>query len=80
MDLSTSLPIMIHLETVVQQEGDSTQHIFDEPGQLVQVGRALYIRYKETSEDDGTQIPVTMKIEPDGDVKITRGEQNGNQS
>lgn len=79
MELSASLPIMIHLETIVQQNGDSTQHVFDEPGQLVQVGRSLYIRYKETSEDDGSQIPVTMKLESDGDVKLTRGAQSTGQ-
>lgn len=74
MDISTGLPIAIHLETVVTQDGEATQHVFDEQGQLVQMGQTLYIRYKETSEDDHSLVPVTLKVEPDGDLKLTRGD------
>ncbi|ANK60249.1 MULTISPECIES: DUF1934 domain-containing protein [Loigolactobacillus] len=79
MDLSTGLPIAIHLETFVTQDDEETQHVFDEAGQLVKMGQTLYIRYKETSEDDGSLIPVTLKVEPEGDVKLTRGDRESGQ-
>ncbi|KRN27893.1 hypothetical protein IV38_GL001732 [Lactobacillus selangorensis] len=77
MAMTTGTPIAIHLETHVTQNGETEKHVFDEKGQLVQIGQSLYIRYKETSEDDGSLIPVTLKIEQNGDIQLSRGDTNG---
>ncbi|KRO17280.1 DUF1934 domain-containing protein [Lacticaseibacillus saniviri] len=73
MDLSSGIPIQIHLETYVTQEGETEQHLFDEPGTLVQMGDNLYIRYQETDEESGTTYPVTLKVQGDGDIQLSRG-------
>lgn len=75
MDLSKGLPVSIHLETEVDQSGEHTQFIFDLMGQIVTIGDTIYIRYKETT-DEGQQVPVTLKVEPDGKVQLTRSGEN----
>ena len=75
MDLSKGLPVSIHLETEVDQGGEHTQFIFDLMGQIVTIGDTIYIRYKETT-DEGQQVPVTLKVEPDGKVQLTRSGEN----
>lgn len=72
-NLETGLPIEIHLETRVEQNNETEKHVFNEKGQIAQIGQTLYLRYKETNAEDGTQIPVTLKILPDGDVQLSRG-------
>lgn len=72
MDLTNATPIEIHLETLVKQEGDTTKHVFDEPGQLVQMGDTLYFRYSEIDQDTGAKTPVMIKVMADGDVQLSR--------
>lgn len=71
MELKNGLPVSIHLKTKVQQHGEVQEFLFDLQGQIVQIGDTLYIRYKELQED-GQEIPVTIKVLPDGDVQLTR--------
>ncbi|MGX7198610.1 DUF1934 domain-containing protein [Enterococcus nangangensis] len=73
MDLKNSHNITVHLTTQVQQGAEQAEFTFDLAGQLVQMGDTLYIRYKEVPEEGGEEIPVTIKIEPEGNVQIMRG-------
>lgn len=73
-NLSTGVPVQIHLETAMQQAEDSSNFVFDVTGQLVQMGETIYIRYEEASE--AGDIPVTVKIMPNGDVRLTRSAEN----
>lgn len=73
MDLGRGLPVTIHLETFVTQEGETENHVFDEPGIVVEVGDTLYIRYREINEEEGTDYPVTVKLRADGSVQLSRG-------
>lgn len=73
MDLSRGIPVKIHLETYVTQDDETENHVFDEPGTLVQMGETLYIRYREINEEEGTNYPVTLKLRGDGDVQLSRG-------
>lgn len=72
MDLTHGLPISIHLETKVMQHGETADFLYDLTGQIIKMGDILYIRYKEIQEDTKEEIPVTVKIEPDGSVQLTR--------
>lgn len=71
MELKRGLPISIKLATKVSQHGETQDFLFDLQGQLVQIGDTLYLRYQELQED-GSEIPVTIKIMPDGVVQLTR--------
>lgn len=71
-ELNTKLPVKIHLTTQIEQEGQISQHVFDEDGQLVQMGSTLYLRYHEEDEESHRQIPVTLKIQEDGKLILTR--------
>lgn len=62
--------IAIHLETIVQQEGETQNFVFDLDGQLVKIGDTLYIRYKEETAEG--QVPVTIKLLPDGSLQLIR--------
>lgn len=73
MDLSRGIPVTIHLQTYVTQEGQTEEHVFDEPGSVVELNDTLYIRYREINEEEHTNYPVTLKLRGDGDVQLTRG-------
>ncbi|KRM71269.1 DUF1934 domain-containing protein [Lacticaseibacillus brantae] len=77
MDQTQGIPVQIHLETFVTQEGETEQNIFDEPGTVVQLGDALYIRYQETNDETGESMPVTLKIKSSDDVSLSRGSSEG---
>lgn len=70
-ELSKGIPISIHLTTNVRQAGETENFLFDLQGQAVKIGDTLYIRYKEI-QPDGTDVPVTMKIMPDGLIQLIR--------
>ncbi|WP_430609913.1 DUF1934 domain-containing protein [Enterococcus sp. DIV0876] len=70
-ELSQGVPISIHLTTNVRQGDQSEDFLFDLQGQAVKIGDTLYIRYKEI-QPDGEEIPVTMKIMPDGVIQLIR--------
>ncbi|WP_268913893.1 DUF1934 domain-containing protein [Lentilactobacillus sp. SPB1-3] len=74
---ANNLPVQIHLRTDILQDGKKSNFVFDMEGQLVEIGNAIYIRYDE--EVEGGSIPVTIKINGNGDVKITRSGQNRSQ-
>ena len=66
-------PVSIQLQTEVYQNEEKQEHFFDVTGQLVKIGTTLYLRYKETPEEEGAaDIPVTIKIEADGTVQLIR--------
>ncbi|MGX7350611.1 hypothetical protein RU97_GL001593 [Enterococcus canis] len=69
MDLTQGVPISIQLKTTVKQE-DTQDFLFDLTGQIIKIGDTLYIRYKE--KQDGVEIPVTIKVEPDGTIQLIR--------
>ncbi|GEP19647.1 DUF1934 domain-containing protein [Pediococcus argentinicus] len=71
-DLQTGVPVEIHLETFIDQEGEQTHLVFDEPGQLFKMGESIYLRYQEVDEESQKSIPVTLKIEGNGNVQLTR--------
>jgi uncharacterized beta-barrel protein YwiB (DUF1934 family) len=70
-ELSQGIPISIHLTTKVKQEGETEDFLFDLQGQAVKIGDTLYLRYKEI-QPEGTEVPVTMKIMPDGVIQLIR--------
>ncbi len=70
-ELSQGVPISIHLTTNVRQGDQTEDFLFDLQGQAVKIGDTLYIRYKEI-QPDGEEIPVTMKIMPDGVIQLIR--------
>ncbi|AXR44025.1 DUF1934 family protein [Pediococcus pentosaceus] len=74
--LNNGIPIEIHLETFIEQEGEKTHLAFDEPGQIFQMGDSLYLRYQEKNEETGKKSPVTMKIDGDGNVLLTRSSES----
>lgn len=73
-NLATGVPVQIHLETNILQEGQRSNFVFDVVGQLVRVGTSIYIRYNEDA-DEGP-VPVTIKISDDGNIKLTRSGEN----
>ncbi len=73
-NLTTGVPVQVHLETNIVQNGETSDFVFDVTGQLVRVGSSIYIRYRE--ENDGGDVPVTIKIMDSGDVKLTRSGEN----
>ncbi|MFD1420474.1 DUF1934 domain-containing protein [Lactiplantibacillus songbeiensis] len=75
-DLTTGVPVAIHLETQAVQDGDAANYALDVDGQLVQMGDAFYLRYKEASKDQGQPVPVTIKLAANGDVVLTRSAEN----
>lgn len=72
MDLTQALPIAIHLETITVQEGTRQDFVLDVAGQIVKIGDTLYIRYKETATENMEEVPVTIKILPDGSLQLIR--------
>lgn len=71
MTAPQTTPIKLHLHTVIEQMQQREEHIFDETGQITQVGNSLYLRYVETSEGQG--LPVMIKIASDGTLQLSRG-------
>ncbi len=74
-NLRAGIPVQVHLETNIVQDDQSSSFVFDVSGQLVQIGESIYIRYNEDSDDQG-KVPVTIKIMPNGSVKLTRSASN----
>ncbi|MFC6182614.1 DUF1934 domain-containing protein [Lactiplantibacillus daowaiensis] len=75
-DLTTGVPVAIHLETQAVQDGEAANYALDVDGQLVQMGDAFYLRYQEVSDDHPEPIPVTIKLAANGDVVLTRSAEN----
>ncbi|MFV0561062.1 MAG: DUF1934 domain-containing protein [Enterococcus sp.] len=72
MDLKKGTPVSMKLQTQVKQEGEVQDFYFDLKGQIVKIGDTLYLRYKEVQEETKEEIPVTMKITPDGRIQLIR--------
>ena len=70
-ELSQGIPISIHLTTKVEQAGETQDFLFDLQWQAVKIGDTLYLRYKEI-QPEGAEVPVTMKIMPDGVIQLIR--------
>lgn len=68
---STGVPIKINLTTTIKQPEQSEKFTFSENGQAVYIGDTLYLRYQESAED-GTKVPVTMKIKADNTIQLHR--------
>lgn len=72
MERSNGTPISIKLRTKVQQHGEQQDFFFDLKGQMVKIGDTLYIRYQEVQEGTNKEVPVTIKLMPDGHVQLIR--------
>ncbi|EMF0094718.1 DUF1934 domain-containing protein [Enterococcus hirae] len=72
MAQSQGTPISIKLRTKVMQNGEHQDFFFDLKGQMVKIGDTLYIRYQEIQENTAEEIPVTIKLMPDGQVQLIR--------
>ncbi|MBM7543971.1 DUF1934 domain-containing protein [Periweissella beninensis] len=68
---STGVPIKINLTTTIKQPEQSEKFTFSENGQAVYIGDTLYLRYQESAEN-GTKVPVTMKIKTDNTIQLRR--------
>ncbi|GAX02280.1 DUF1934 domain-containing protein [Secundilactobacillus silagei] len=78
-DLSTSIPVGIHLTTHTVQDGQASDYAIDVEGQIVQIGETIYLRYQEPesdNDDEDSNVPVTIKFLPNGDVTLTRNGTN----
>lgn len=67
---SNGLPAEIRMETLLIQQGEMEQHLFEEKGKVLYMNDSYYIRYEEHTE--GTTIPVTVKVGADGVVSVIR--------
>lgn len=72
MERSNGTPISIRLRTKVQQNGEQQDFFFDLKGQMVKIGDTLYIRYQEVQEGTDKEVPVTIKLMPDGHIQLIR--------
>lgn len=76
-DLSTGIPVGIHLTTHTVQDGEASDYALDIEGQIVQIGETIYLRYQEpASEGEDGAVPVTIKFLPNGDVSLSRSGAN----
>ena len=71
MTEKSSMPVKLHLETQITQDGQVESHVFDETGQLVKMGETLYLRYIEHVGQQA--VAVRFKIDPVGHVQLSRG-------
>ncbi|AQP54348.1 hypothetical protein CBF34_01700 [Vagococcus penaei] len=67
-----SMPIMLHIQTKVYQNNEFTEHDIELSGQMIQIKDVIYLRYNESMEGVDTEIPVTIKLMPDGQVQLIR--------
>ena len=72
MEERKSVPVMIQVKTEVFQENETREFFIEEEGQVVRIGKVLYIRYNEVMEGVESAVPVTIKIMPDGSVQLIR--------
>ncbi|MEG0550248.1 MAG: DUF1934 domain-containing protein [Vagococcus sp.] len=72
MEERKSIPVVIKVKTEVFQQNELKEYFFEEEGQVVRIGEALYIRYNEVMEGIEQPVPVTMKVLPDGSVQLIR--------
>ena len=49
MDLSHGIPVSIHLETYVTQEGETEEHVFNEPGTIVELNDTIVKSMKKNT-------------------------------
>lgn len=76
-ELTTGIPVGIHLETHTIQDGNTSDYLLDVEGQMIQIGKTIYLRYKEPqSSDQQKSVTVTIKFLSDGDVSLTRSGEN----
>ena len=71
MNINEGIPAKIKVQTKVTQNNETEDFVFDLPGQVVKMGDTLYIRYKEIQQD-GQEVPVTVKVMPDSQVQLIR--------
>ncbi|WP_459128222.1 YwiB family protein [Latilactobacillus curvatus] len=71
MASQSGIPVKVHLETQIQQDGQLEKHVFDEDGQVVKMGESLYLRYLEHGGEQATAV--RFKLAADGQIQLTRG-------
>ncbi|MGO2083320.1 DUF1934 domain-containing protein [Vagococcus sp.] len=72
MEERISVPVEIKIKTEVFQENELVEHVVEVSGKMVRIGEVLYLRYDEKMEGVDSEIPVTLKILPDGKVELIR--------
>ncbi len=69
-------PVAIHLTTYIQQSGDVSSFNFNVRGKLFRMGDIVYLRFMEDDQHNGHAVPVTVRINANGHVKLTRSGAN----
>lgn len=69
---SAGHPVAIRLVTYIIQGGDVSNFDFDLTGRLFQMGHIIYLRFMEDDHHDGHPVPVTVRIDGQGQVRLTR--------
>lgn len=75
LELSEQTPVQLQMTTHIEQDGNVSEYQFTEVGKLAQLGPNVYLRYQEhaTQQDQPTVVPVTLKLQADGQTILTRG-------
>ena len=68
----TRQPVEIHLSTTINQSGNISNYNFAVHGQLFQMGDNVYLRFMEDDQKNGHPVPMTIRINANGHVKLTR--------
>jgi uncharacterized beta-barrel protein YwiB (DUF1934 family) len=68
--LENGTPILIHLLTQREQNGEVSQYEKKFSGRIFQMGSSIYLRYVETKEPKETTV--TFKITEDSSIHLTR--------
>lgn len=73
---SAERPVEIHLTTTIMQAGDVSNFNFDVTGKLFEMGNTVYLRFMEDDNNNGHAVPVTIRINANGHIKLTRSGEN----
>ncbi|AUJ33151.1 YwiB family protein [Liquorilactobacillus nagelii] len=68
--LEKGTPILIHLVTTREQDGEVSEYEKKFSGQIFQIGNSLYLRYVETQAPE--KVIVTFKIIDQNSIQLTR--------
>ena len=65
-------PVAIHLSTTINQSGNVSNYNFAVHGKLFQMGNTIYLRFMEDDQKNGHPVPMTIRIDANDHVKLTR--------
>ncbi|WP_080145730.1 DUF1934 domain-containing protein [Marinilactibacillus piezotolerans] len=70
-ELTNGMPAEIVMNSSFVQNGETHHHKFEEKGRIVYMNNSYYIRYEEKHPGE-PDVPVTVKINPNGTVNLIR--------